>query len=71
MNGAAPLAALGTARAKFNENRALLNNHILEAEVAGKAELEQRIADNAKLIDAAARGRRADTRDGGGQDVSH
>ena len=51
VNGAAPLAALGTARAKFNENRALLNNHILEGEVAGKDELEQRIADNAKLID--------------------
>src|SRR4029079_12694760 len=38
-----PLAALGTARAKANENRALLNNHILSTEAADRAELERHI----------------------------
>ena len=51
VNSAEPLALLGTARAAFNENRALLGNHILEQDAAAKAEIEQRIADNAKLID--------------------
>jgi methyl-accepting chemotaxis protein len=46
-----PLADLGTARAKANENRALLNSHILAAGDDERAELEQQIADNEALID--------------------
>src|SRR6187397_2417860 len=51
-DGAKPLAALGTARAKFNENRALLNNHFLETEADEKQALEAKIAENVKTIDA-------------------
>jgi methyl-accepting chemotaxis protein len=50
--GAKPLAALGTARAKFNENRALLNNHFLEADAGEKQALETKIAENVTTIDA-------------------
>ena len=45
------LKDLGVARAKFNENRAFLNNHILEPDTAAKKELEGKLAENAKLID--------------------
>ena len=37
-----PLAELGTARAKFNENRAFTNNHILETAAAEKARARAR-----------------------------
>jgi methyl-accepting chemotaxis protein len=46
----APLAEFGIARAKFNENRALLNNHILERDRAAQAEVETNIQANDKLI---------------------
>ena len=52
-NGAEPLAHLGVARAKTNENRAFLNNHILEDDASAKAELEEKVAANAKLVDEA------------------
>ncbi len=46
-----PLAELGTARAKFNENRAFTNNHILETARADKAELESKIDANNAVVD--------------------
>ena len=46
-----PLAELGTARAKFNENRAFTNNHILETSAADKAELETKIDANNAIVD--------------------
>ena len=46
-----PLAELGTARAKFNENRAFVNNHILETAAADKAEIEAKMLANVKVID--------------------
>jgi methyl-accepting chemotaxis protein len=46
-----PLAALGTARAKLNENRAFLNNHILERTASEKAELERKLEENNAVID--------------------
>ena len=46
-----PLAELGTARAKFNENRAFTNNHILETDAAAKAELEGKIEANDAIVD--------------------
>ena len=46
-----PLAELGTARAKFNENRAFTNNHILETAPAAKAELESKIEANNAVVD--------------------
>ncbi len=48
-----PLASLGEARALINENRAFTNNHILEADLPAKQELEGKIAANAKKVDAA------------------
>src|SRR4051812_19187883 len=45
-----PLARLGTARAKANENRALLNNHILAPTVEDKRKLEAQITANDELI---------------------
>ncbi|MDA0174109.1 methyl-accepting chemotaxis protein [Solirubrobacter taibaiensis] len=47
-----PLAELGTARAKFNENRAFVNNHILETSTAEKAKTEAKIRANIKVIDS-------------------
>ena len=46
-----PLAELGTARAKFNENRAFTNNHILERDAAAKHELESKIEANNAIVD--------------------
>ena len=48
-----PLAQLGIARAKVNENRAFLNNHMLESDAAAKTELEAKIAANATAISEA------------------
>ena len=45
------LQELGVARAKFNENRAFVNNHMLEPDAAAQKELEKHIAANGKLID--------------------
>src|SRR3712207_4192103 len=45
----APLAELGEARAKTNENRAFLNNHILEPGEAEQREIEAKIAKNADI----------------------
>ncbi len=45
-----PLAELGTARAKLNESRALLNNHILEGGAPERAELEKKIANNVAIV---------------------
>ncbi|MDA0184877.1 methyl-accepting chemotaxis protein [Solirubrobacter phytolaccae] len=50
-NSVVPLSQLGTARAKFNENRAFLNNHMLETTAADKAEVEGKITKNAAVID--------------------
>ena len=41
-----PLDGLGDARAKFNENRAFINNYILEATAAGQAEVLEKIKAN-------------------------
>jgi methyl-accepting chemotaxis protein len=46
------LKDLGVARAKFNENRAFLNNHMLESDAAEQKALEQKLAENAELIDS-------------------
>ncbi|MBE2316469.1 methyl-accepting chemotaxis protein [Solirubrobacter sp. CPCC 204708] len=48
---AKPLADMGIARAKLNENRAFLNNHILETSGASKRELDEKITANAAEID--------------------
>ncbi|RKQ87846.1 methyl-accepting chemotaxis protein [Solirubrobacter pauli] len=49
---AKPLADMGVARAKLNENRAFLNNHILEgADVAAKRELDAKIKANSAETD--------------------
>ncbi|WP_028062859.1 methyl-accepting chemotaxis protein [Solirubrobacter soli] len=45
-----PLAHLGVARAKANENRALLNNHILAGTAEDKRALAAKIAANDELI---------------------
>ncbi len=45
-----PLADLGVARAKFNENRAFLNNYMLETDPAAKADLKAKIAANDATI---------------------
>ena len=47
-----PLAALGTARAKFNETRAYTNNHILEPDAQAKDEIERKLAEDDAVIDA-------------------
>ncbi|HEY6887839.1 MAG TPA: methyl-accepting chemotaxis protein [Solirubrobacter sp.] len=47
-----PLAALGTARAKFNESRAFTNNHILESTAAAKTELEGKLKADDEVVDA-------------------
>jgi len=44
---AKPLSDMGVARAKLNENRAFLNNHILERSATEKRELVAKIKDNA------------------------
>ncbi|MBE2315348.1 methyl-accepting chemotaxis protein [Solirubrobacter sp. CPCC 204708] len=49
---AEPLAELGTARAKFNENRAFANNHILESTAAEKAKVEAKIKANVQVVDS-------------------
>ena len=46
-----PLAELGTARAKFNENRAFTNNHILERTAEEKAKLVEKIKANGAIVD--------------------
>jgi methyl-accepting chemotaxis protein len=46
----APLADLGTAQAKYNENRALLGNHLLSRDPAVKHQLEAQIAANTALV---------------------
>jgi methyl-accepting chemotaxis protein len=46
-----PLSELGTARAKFNENRAFVNNHMLETTADAKAEIEAKIKQNVTTID--------------------
>ena len=50
-NVVSPLADLGIARAKFNENRAFLNNHMLENTPEGKAEVEAKMVANSATID--------------------
>ncbi|MGZ4178287.1 MAG: MCP four helix bundle domain-containing protein, partial [Solirubrobacteraceae bacterium] len=52
-NAVKPLASLGVARAKVNESRAYLNNHILEHSHSGQAALEAKIAQNTKAAGAA------------------
>src|SRR5262249_49279652 len=52
-----PLAALGDARAAFNENRALVAEHILETNAAARSALEARLATNDKRIAADLGGR--------------
>ena len=47
---AAPLAELGLARAKFNENRAFLNNYVLETDATARADIKTKIAANDKTI---------------------
>jgi methyl-accepting chemotaxis protein len=49
-NSVTPLAHLGVARAKLNENRAFTNNHMLEADGAVKTELEAKIKANDELV---------------------
>ena len=46
-----PLSELGIARAKFNENRAFTNNHILERTAAEKAKLVDKIKANGAVVD--------------------
>jgi methyl-accepting chemotaxis protein len=46
-----PLAHLGIARAKQNEQRALTNNHILESTDAARAELDKKMKANSVVID--------------------
>src|SRR3712207_5083078 len=48
---AKPLADMGIARAKLNENRAFLNNHILESDAKLTAEIEGKIEANDAEID--------------------
>jgi methyl-accepting chemotaxis protein len=48
---ASPLADLGTARAKLNEQRAFTNNHILEQSSREIAELERKLAENDRVIE--------------------
>src|SRR5688572_25826367 len=50
-NAAAPLADMGVARAKLNEQRAFTNNHILETTRAGQAEVLEGIEKNTATID--------------------
>ncbi|MBA3877463.1 MAG: hypothetical protein C0498_11135, partial [Anaerolinea sp.] len=45
-----PIVDLAVARAKANENRAFLSNHILETDPAAKAELERKMTTNAEEI---------------------
>jgi methyl-accepting chemotaxis protein len=61
-----PLADLGTARAKANESRALLNNHILAVSADERAELERKLADDDRIVDErlAAVGETLQTADG-------
>src|SRR5262249_12050844 len=47
-----PLAHLGLARAKANENRALLNNHMLSHDAGEKAETAKAIKANDALIES-------------------
>src|SRR4051794_18783739 len=46
-----PLAHLGLARAKANENRALLNNHMLAHDPSDKADIDKSIKANDALIE--------------------
>ena len=46
-----PLSELGIARAKFNENRAFTNNHILERTAAEKAKRSTRSRPNGAVVD--------------------
>jgi len=46
VDAAKPLADMGAARAKLNENRAFLNNHILETSSDAKRELAEKIEAN-------------------------
>ena len=48
----APLADLGVARALFNENRANVNDHILELPDMERPELEEAIAANTEIVAA-------------------
>ena len=49
-NVAEPLADLGQARAKFNENRALLNNYMLETDAAVRADIQSKMVVNDNMI---------------------
>jgi methyl-accepting chemotaxis protein len=51
-NTVQPLADLGVARAKLNENRAFTNNHILEPTAEAQKELEGKIAANTAVVTA-------------------
>jgi methyl-accepting chemotaxis protein len=65
MNAAKPLADMGVARAKLNENRAFLNNHILESGGAEMTEVEEKIKANSaetdKRLQAVERSLQSDT----------
>jgi methyl-accepting chemotaxis protein len=45
-----PLAELGVARAKFNESRALVSDHVLATDAAERADLEQQIARDERIV---------------------
>ncbi len=49
-NATKPLASMGIARAKLNEQRAFTNNHMLESTAAGKDDVEAKMAENEELI---------------------
>ena len=47
-----PLADLGVARALFNENRAHVNDHILEVDGGERPEIDELIAANDEIVAA-------------------
>ena len=49
-NATKPLASMGIARAKLNEQRAFTNSHMLESTSAGKDDVEAKMAENEELI---------------------
>ena len=51
-NSVVALKNLGVTRAAFNENRSLLNTHLLETDSVEQREIEKQLAENVKIIDA-------------------
>jgi methyl-accepting chemotaxis protein len=51
-NSVVALKNLGVTRAAFNENRSLLNSHLLETDSAEQQKIEKQLAANVELIDA-------------------